>query len=71
MFSVVTLDGQDPIAMSVSNCQAVLKMVIVPNLWNVFVNTDMRVIFATKQNVEMVAIRPLVFVKNQVNAGAI
>ena len=71
MFSVVTLDGQDPIAMSVSNYQAVLKMVIVPNLWNVFVNTDMRVIFATKQNVEMVAIRPLVFVKNQVNAGAI
>ena len=71
MFSVVTPDGQDPIAMSVSNYQAVLKMVIVPNPWNVFVNTDMRVIFATKQNVEMVAIRPLVFVKNQVNAGAI
>ena len=70
MFSVVTLDGQDPIAMSVSNSQAVLIMVIVQNLWNAFVNTDMKVIFATKPNVEMVAMRPLVFVKNQVNAGA-
>ena len=70
MFSVVTLDGQDPIAMSVSNSQAVLIMVIVQNLWNAFVNTDTKVIFATKPNVEMVAMRPLVFVKNQVNAGA-
>ena len=45
-------------------------MVTVPNLWNVFATTDMKVGFVTKPNVERVAIKQMVTVINQMNAGA-
>ena len=54
----------------VSSSQDVQKMVTVPNLWNVFATTDMKVAFVTKPNVERDAIKQMVTVINQMNAGA-
>ena len=54
----------------VSSSQDVQRMVTVPNLWNVFATMDMKVAFVTKPNVERDAIKQMVTVINQMNAGA-
>lgn len=66
----VTLDGQAQIVIFASSSLVVQKMVTVPNLWSVFATMDMKVAFVTKPNVERVAIKQMVTVINQMNAGA-
>jgi len=64
-----TQDGQAQIVIFVSSSQGALKMAIAPNRWNVFASMDTKDASVIKPNAEMVVIKQMVTVINQMSVG--